>query len=94
MPLFVLACYDKPNALALRLATREAHLAHVRAHMEGLKVAGPLLDEAGEMAGSMFIFEAEDAASVRAFNAADPYQTAGLFERCELRGFRATLGQL
>jgi len=94
MPLFVLTCLDKPGALDLRMATREAHLAYVRETMAMVKLAGPLLDEADAMAGSMFILEAPDRAAVEAFTAADPYATAGLFARVEIRGFRATIGQL
>ena len=32
MPHFALICIDKPASLALRMATREAHFAHVAAH--------------------------------------------------------------
>ena len=94
MSLFMLACFDKPNSLELRMATREAHLAYVRDNMALVKVAGPMLDEGDGMAGSLFILEAEDRAQVAAFNAADPYQKAGLFDQVEIRGFRASIGQL
>ncbi len=94
MSLFVLACFDKPNALELRMATREAHLAYVREHAAQVKLAGPLLDEAEAMAGSLFILDVADRAAAEAFNAADPYQKAGLFGRVELRGFKASIGSL
>ena len=94
MPLFALMCFDNPNALDLRMATREAHLAYVRENLAMVKVAGPLLDAAEGMAGSMFILEAADRAAVEAFNAADPYQKAGLFGQVEIRGFKASIGQL
>ena len=94
MALFVLACFDKPNSLDLRMATREAHLAYVRENAAAVKLAGPMLDEAEAMAGSLFILDVADLAAARAFNAADPYQTAGVFERVEVRGFRATIGSL
>jgi uncharacterized protein YciI len=94
MALFMLACFDKPHSLELRMATREAHLAYVRENAAAVKLAGPMLDEAEAMAGSLFILEVADVAAARAFNAADPYQTAGVFERVEVRGFRATLGSL
>jgi uncharacterized protein YciI len=94
MALFMLACFDKPNCLDLRMATREAHLAYAGAQREMIKVAGPMLDDAGGMAGSLFILEAEDRAAVEAFNAADPYQLAGVFGQVEIRGFRASIGQL
>jgi uncharacterized protein YciI len=94
MPLFMLACFDKPNSLDLRMATREAHLAYIRENAALVKVGGPMLDEAEAMAGSLFILEMDDRAQVEAFNAADPYQQAGVFGRVEIRGFRATIGQL
>jgi hypothetical protein len=94
MSLFMLACFDKPNSLELRMATREAHLAYVRENVATVKVAGPMLDDAEAMAGSLFILEAGDRAQVEAFSAADPYRKAGLFERVEIRGFRASIGQL
>jgi hypothetical protein len=93
MALFILACFDKPNSLDLRMATREAHLAYAR-EAKMIKVAGPMLDEGEAMAGSLFILEADDRAQVEAFNAADPYQQAGLFGQVEIRGFRASIGQL
>ena len=40
------------------------------------------------MAGSLIIVEADDLAAAEAFNAADPYAKAGLFERVEIRAFR------
>jgi uncharacterized protein YciI len=94
MPLFTLMCFDKPNALDLRMATREAHLAYVRENLAMVKLAGPMLDADDGMAGSLFVVEAADRAAVEAFNAADPYQKAGVFGQVEIRGFRASIGQL
>jgi hypothetical protein len=94
MALFVLMCIDHPGGLERRLAARERHLAYVREHAVMVKLAGPLLDDAGEMAGSMFIIEAPDQAAVEAFSAADPYRLADVFERVELRPWRVTVGAL
>ena len=94
MPLFVLNCIDKPSGLSLRMATREAHLAWVGGRMDQMKLGGPFLDEAGDMAGSLMIVEAADLAAAKAFNADDPYTRAGLWERVDIRPFRMTLGQL
>lgn len=93
MPHFLLVATDKPNGLELRMATRQAHLDYVRSSSL-VKIGGPLLDEAGEMAGSMLVLEAEDLAAAQAFAAADPYAVAGLFEKVELRPFKLTLGSL
>ena len=63
MALFVLNCHDKPNALDLRMATREAHLAYVRPQLDILKLGGPLLDDQGDMAGSLMILDVADRAA-------------------------------
>ena len=94
MPIFVLTCIDHPGALARRMAAREKHLAYVRDHLSMVKLAGPLLDDAGEMAGSMFIIEAADKAAVEAFSAADPYRLADVFERVEAHAWKVTVGAL
>jgi uncharacterized protein YciI len=93
VPHFLLIATDKPNALELRMATRQAHLDYVRGSSL-VKIGGPMLNDAGEMAGSMLVLEAEDQAAAQAFAAADPYAVAGLFEKVELRPFKLTLGSL
>ena len=94
MGLYVLVCNDKPNSLELRLANREAHLTYARGFAGRLKVAGPLLDEAGNMAGSLLILEADSLEDARGFNRGDPYQTAGLFASVQVTAFKASIGTL
>jgi uncharacterized protein YciI len=94
MALFALICIDKPDALALRMATRQAHFDYIGSHPGVLRLGGPFLDEAGEMAGSLMIIEAADLAAAEAFSAGDPYRKAGLFERVEVRPWRATFGEV
>lgn len=94
MALFVLTCIDKPNSLALRMATREAHFAYANSKGGMIRLGGPFLDDAGDMAGSLIILEAEDLAAARRFNAEDPYTLAGLFQRVDVRPWRATFGTL
>ena len=86
---FVLFCEDKAGAEPVRLATREAHLAYVGKTSDMIRLAGPMLSEDGkQMCGSMFILEADNREAVVAFNKADPYTSAGLWERVTIRGFR------
>ena len=85
MPHFMLACFDKADSLALRMATREAHLAYMAGKRDEVKLAGPLLDEAGDMAGSLLIVEVADLAAAKALNAGDPYTKAGLWDRVEVK---------
>lgn len=97
MALFVLSCIDRPGALELRLKTREDHLAYMRSYMEAhpgaVRLGGPFLDAGGDMAGSLIVLDVADLAAAEAFSAADPYVRAGLFERVEIRPWRATLGE-
>lgn len=94
MTIFALYCVDKPNSLDLRMANREAHLAYVGGFRDQLRLAGPMLDEGGDMAGSIILLEMETLAEAQAFAAGDPYNKAGLFERVDVTAFRPTLGKL
>ncbi|TAJ71378.1 MAG: YciI family protein [Phenylobacterium sp.] len=94
MPTFVLHCLDKADSLDLRMATRERHLAYVKSRAADVKVAGPMFDDAGGMAGSMFILDVVDKAAARAFSDADPYTQAGLWRQVELNAVKVTFGQL
>jgi uncharacterized protein YciI len=88
--LFVISSIDRKDALELRLATRQAHLAYVRDN-QMVRLGGPFLDEAGTMAGSLIVLEADDLAKAQAFAANDPYTKAGLFEAVSVRPWKATI---
>ncbi len=91
MPLLhALICTDKPGHLDLRKANRDAHLAHLRAEPTVVQ-AGPFLDAAGEMSGSLILLATEDRAAVEAFAAADPYALAGLFEHVRIETWNRVL---
>lgn len=87
--LFVLAATDKENSLALRMATREAHFAYAR-ETGVIRLGGPFLDQNGDMAGSLIIFEAENIEAAKRWAAADPYAKAGLFARSDVRPWEPT----
>jgi uncharacterized protein len=89
-------CIDKPDSTALRLATREQHLAYVgAAEARGevrVVLAGPLLgDDGATMAGSLLLIEAETLAAAQAFAESDPYRQSGLFADVAIRPFRKVL---
>ena len=89
MPLFVVTATDKDNALPLRLATRDAHFAYAR-ETGAIRLGGPFLNAAGDMAGSLMIFEAADLDAAEAWHANDPYVKAGLFAQSEVRPWKVT----
>lgn len=86
--LFTIICHDKPDHLALRMSTRPDHIAYAGQFTPDLVVAGPLLDEAGQSIGSMFVMECVNRAAAEAFAAADPYAKAGLFASTTILGYR------
>lgn len=79
----VLICRDKPGHIEVRKANREAHVGHIKGSDGAIVTAGPLLDGAGEMCGSLLIY-AGDRAAAEAWAAADPYAKAGLFQSVEI----------
>jgi hypothetical protein len=86
--LFAITCTDKPGSLELRMATRPAHLDHLKANEKSLVLVGPILDAEDRPAGSLLVVEADDRAAAEAFAAADPHAKAGLFESVVVRPFR------
>jgi uncharacterized protein YciI len=82
-----LICTDKPNSLDLRMATRPAHLEHMKGYEERGKVmaGGPLMDETGKPNGSLIILDVAGMDEARAIADADPYAKAGLFANVEFR---------
>ncbi|MCM2562012.1 YciI family protein [Lutimaribacter sp. EGI FJ00015] len=90
--LIALIARDKPGALETRLANREAHLAYADSVPITLKFGGPLLDEGGNMCGSLLIMEVDSMAEAQEFARNDPYAKAGLFESVELLEWKQVIG--
>jgi uncharacterized protein YciI len=81
---------DKPGALEIRKANRDAHVAYLTS-TDAVEVAGPFLAENGEMCGSLIVLnmsleEAQDWA------ANDPYKQADLFASVELIPWNKVIG--
>jgi uncharacterized protein YciI len=82
---------DKPGALQIRLDTREAHLAYIK-ETGVVEMAGPFLDEAGQMCGSMIVLDVADLAAARAWAESDPYNKAGLFSDVRIQEWKKVIG--
>ena len=54
--------------------------------------AGPLLNDAGEMCGSLVILDVEDMDAAQAWAAGDPYKAADLFESVEIIAWKKVIG--
>ncbi|MBD1549454.1 YciI-like protein [Roseibium aggregatum] len=83
--LYALICTDKPHSLQVRLDNRPAHIEFLKDLGDGLKAAGPFLDDDGNMTGSLVIIEASNRDEALAISQEDPYAKAGLFESVEIR---------
>jgi len=90
MMLIALIARDKRGALQTRLDTREAHVTYLK-ESGVVSQAGPLLDEAGGMIGSLVIPDVETLQQARDWAEKDPYATAGLFESVELIPWKKVL---
>ncbi|NHQ73122.1 YciI family protein [Roseovarius gahaiensis] len=81
--LIALIAKDKPGALKTRMDTRDAHLAYIK--QTGIVAqAGPLLDDSGNMAGSLVILDVAEMKQAQDWAENDPYAKAGLFDSVEL----------
>lgn len=84
-------CHDKPDSLQVRLDTRAAHVAYLN-DTGVVDLAGPFLDEAGTMMGSMIVLNVDSMQQARDWAAADPYAKAGLFASVTLTEWKRVMG--
>lgn len=88
--LIALIARDKPGALQTRLDMRDAHIAYLK-DTGVVSQAGPLLNEAGEMVGSLIILDVADMAAARDWADDDPYGKAGLFASVDLIAWKKVI---
>ena len=94
MPLYLVNARDKPDALALRMDNRPAHLEWAKSYADRIWMAGPVLADDGEtFAGSTFVIEFDSLEEARSWAAQDPYARAGLFATVEIMPFKWLLGE-
>ena len=90
---------DVPDSLALRVATRPAHIERLHALQQAgrLLLAGPFpaIDSnepgAAGFDGSLIVAEFDSLSDAQAWAQADPYVTAGVYTRVSVKPFRKTL---
>lgn len=97
--LYAIICEDVSNSLELRKATRPAHLARLQILKEAgrLILAGPhpTIDtenpgDAG-FSGSLIIAEFGSLQDAESWAAADPYVSAGVYEKVTIKPFKKVL---
>lgn len=89
--LIALIARDKDGALQTRKDNRAAHLAYIE-ETGVVMHAGPLLNDSGNMTGSLVALNVTDMAAARSWAANDPYAKAGLFRDVELIQWNKVIG--
>jgi len=82
------------SALERRKRTRPTHLGSIQPLLDhgNVLVGGAILNEAGDMTGSMLLVEFADRADLDAWLDADPYVTEGVWREVEVTPFRSAVG--
>ena len=90
MPLYIVHCLDRKDALAKRkqfLAEHSAYMATASTKRIATIMQGPLVHENNDSAGSCYLMEAPDFATVKAFSDADPFVANGVFETVRIHQY-------
>lgn len=90
--LVALFAHDKPDAATLRAENRPAHLDYLKDTAACVNQAGPLLNDAGGMIGSLIILDVADMDVAQHWADADPYAKAGLFASVTLTEWKRVIG--
>ncbi|SRR5579871_3745060 len=89
---FLLLAHDgtDKDAKARRTAIRAAHFAGIEPMVERgeLRAAGAILDDDGEMIGSVVLAEFPSRSDLDAWLAREPYVTEGVWRKIEIKPFR------
>jgi uncharacterized protein YciI len=88
---YALICIDKPNALQTRVENRSLHLEYIQS-TGVVEQAGPFIDAAGQMCGSLLILDVGSKADAEAWAASDPYAKAGLFQSVMIQEWKRVIG--
>jgi hypothetical protein len=89
--LYVICCTDKADHLQVRMDNRPAHVEYLKSFGAKLFAAGPTLNEAGDMNGSVVILDLDSRTDAEAFAAGDPYAKAGLFNAVTINAWKKVL---
>ncbi len=89
--LYLIHAFDKPDHLQVRMDNRPAHVEYLKSFGEKLHAAGPTLDAAEQMNGSLVVLDFTDLATAEAFAANDPYAKAGLFQKVIIQPWKKVL---
>ena len=79
-----------PSSESFR-ANRAAHLAYIQ-ETGVVEQAGPFIDAAGQMCGSLLVLGLGSKAEAEVWAASDPYAKAGLFQSVMIQEWKRVIG--
>jgi len=89
--LYIMVNEDRSDGQAIRIrdATRDAHLAYLERHKNIVVLAGGTLAEDGKIrTGSVFIVNVPSREAAEKFSAEEPFRKAGLFQTVKITRMR------
>lgn len=84
---WMISAFDKEGQLPVRLKNYDEHRAHLNAAQIDIVMAGPTVAEDGETPTGSFFVVRGSREEAEAFNRADPFYKAGVWERIEIHEF-------
>ena len=92
---FLVLAYDKQDEQAVerRLSVREEHLAAAHQTVEAgtMLIGGAILDDAGQMIGSMTVLSLQNRAALDAWLKNVPYMRHGIWDRVEVHPYHTAV---
>lgn len=86
---FIIETFDKPGHQAVRQAHRPAHLNFLDTHKHLLLACGAKLNDDGSDQGAgLYVVDLDTREAAQAFIEADPFFTAGLFDKLTITRWR------
>lgn len=86
---FIIETFDKPDHQQVRKAARAAHLEYLEQNKHLLHACGAkLADDGTDLGGGLYVVALDTREEAQRFIEADPFYTAGLFERVTLTRWR------
>ena len=89
--LFLVMCWDRPDAGAARDALMPQHKPYIAPFLDSFRVGGFITDDEGRPIGSMAVCEADSLAQARALFENDPYFGA-VWQCVEVHPYRPMAG--
>ena len=88
---FIITAYDGENMLEKRMAVRPRHLEGMTKLGKHIVCAGGLLDDEGQMKGSVLILDLEDRAALDDYLKNEPYVVEHVWEKIEVEAINVVI---